>query len=129
MHRGYRAAAESAVQQPGRFDRRRAATAPAATTKKPKAQAALMAPRSRVGPSTADRPTFGLIRSGGAGIRTLGGVTPSHAFEACSLGRSDTPPPSRVPDALRPRRRGMAESGYRAWQDHRHEHAYRRQAG
>ena len=24
---------------------------------------------------------------------------PSHAFEACSLGRSDTPPPERLPNA------------------------------
>lgn len=26
---------------------------------------------------------------------------PSHAFEACSLGRSDTPPPTTIPDHRR----------------------------
>ena len=35
---------------------------------------------------------------GGAGIRTLGGLPPTHAFEACSLGHSDTPPRTRVPE-------------------------------
>jgi hypothetical protein len=30
--------------------------------------------------------------SGGGGIRTHERVTPLHAFEACSFGRSDTPP-------------------------------------
>ena len=38
---------------------------------------------------------------GGGGIRTHGGREPTHAFEACSFGRSDTPPRVRLPD--RPR--------------------------
>src|SRR5579875_2809325 len=29
-------------------------------------------------------------------------VLPTHAFEACSFGRSDTPPPDRLPDARTP---------------------------
>ncbi len=33
---------------------------------------------------------------GGGGIRTHGGVAPTHAFEACSFGRSDTPPQPRI---------------------------------
>src|SRR2546423_4400444 len=44
---------------------------------------------------------FVLLRCGGAGIRTPGGLAPSHAFEACSLGHSDTPPSRRVPDRFR----------------------------
>ena len=42
---------------------------------------------------------------GGGGIRTHGGREPTHAFEACSFGRSDTPPRARLPD-----RRSLAES-------------------
>src|ERR1041384_6941386 len=49
---------------------------------------------------------FSLLNCGGAGIRTPGGLAPSHAFEACSLGHSDTPPPRRVPDGRGARRRG-----------------------
>src|SRR5450759_784383 len=38
----------------------------------------------------------GVAMSGGGGIRTHGRVAPSHAFEACSFGRSDTPPPASL---------------------------------
>src|SRR4028118_82131 len=38
-------------------------------------------------------PTHG----GGGGIRTHGGLSPTHAFEACSFGRSDTPPRGKIP--------------------------------
>jgi hypothetical protein len=38
---------------------------------------------------------------GGGGIRTHGGREPTHAFEACSFGRSDTPPRVRLPDLPR----------------------------
>lgn len=40
---------------------------------------------------------------GGGGIRTHGGVAPTHAFEACSFGRSDTPPWATLLEALRGR--------------------------
>ena len=32
------------------------------------------------------------------GFEPSDGGYPSHAFEACSLGRSDTPPPVTLPD-------------------------------
>jgi hypothetical protein len=33
------------------------------------------------------------------GFEPSDGGYPSHAFEACSLGRSDTPPPDSLPNA------------------------------
>src|ERR1700733_16281688 len=35
------------------------------------------------------------------GFEPSDGGYPSHAFEACSLGRSDTPPPDSLPTAAR----------------------------
>jgi hypothetical protein len=35
-------------------------------------------------------------RGGEGGIRTLGKVTPTHAFQACSFSLSDTSPQSSV---------------------------------
>ncbi len=34
------------------------------------------------------------------GFEPSEGGYPSHAFEACSLGRSDTPPPVTLPDGV-----------------------------
>src|SRR5665647_3358025 len=39
---------------------------------------------------------FVLRNGGGGGISTHGRLSPTHAFEACSFGRSDTPPWGRV---------------------------------
>ena len=36
------------------------------------------------------------------GFQPTVGLHPQHAFEACSLGRSDTPPPGRLPDLAEP---------------------------
>jgi GNAT superfamily N-acetyltransferase len=48
----------------------------------------------------------GLQVGGGGGIRTHGGREPTHAFEACSFGRSDTPPRVRLPDVAAADRTG-----------------------
>src|SRR3954454_8391831 len=55
-------------------------------------------------------------RCGGWGIRTPEGVAPLHAFQACSFGRSDKPPPGSVdgvpgcrPPLPRPERTGQEE--------------------
>ena len=46
------------------------------------------------------RPAFGLVRLAvAAGFEPAEGC-PSRAFEARSLGRSDTPPPERLPKVL-----------------------------
>jgi hypothetical protein len=48
-------------------------------------------------------PTFGLVRLAvAAGFEPAEGC-PSRAFEARSLGRSDTPPPERLPNVMRVR--------------------------
>src|SRR5690606_35070757 len=61
-------------------------------------------------------------RGGGGGIRTRGGREPSRAFEARSLGHSDTPPPIRLPErapdragAHPYRRRGRHPAGAPWW--------------
>ena len=55
--------------------------------------------RKRRGPVRIGR-ALGLS-SGSGGIRTHGGVAPTHAFEACSFGRSDTLPRGTLPDGWR----------------------------
>ncbi len=60
------------------------------------------------------------LAGGSGGIRTHGEVAPTHAFEACSFGRSDTLPRGTLPDGwrgneirVRGRLRGPVSAGCR----------------
>ena len=56
-------------------------------------------------PSQPHRPSpkRSMKKTGGeGGIRTHGRVTPTHAFQACSFGHSDTSPPTSFRERLRP---------------------------